>query len=73
MTGYTCSYRQTFNIFGAPGIPNTYWAVLNDPDGRLVERRRFCWRSKAERQCLRWVQMYGACMVPPIAIAEVRP
>ena len=56
---YTCSYRQLFNVFGAPGIPNEYLAELFC-NGKRVESRKFWWRRKAENQCLRWVRMYGA-------------
>lgn len=62
MSGYTCSYRQLFNVFGAPGIPNTYQATLT-ANGSVIERREFCFRVRAERQCLRWAQMYGARIV----------
>lgn len=61
MADYTCSYRQLFNTFGAPGIPNTYRATLR-LDGRKVTERDYHWRRRAENQCLRWVQMYNARM-----------
>lgn len=54
---FTC--RQLFNEFGAPGIPNTYRATLYR-NGKHVEHRDFWWRSRAERQCQRWVSLYGA-------------
>jgi len=59
MGNYEFDYRQLFNQFGAPGIPNEYEATLYR-DGRVVHRRRFWWRVKAERQCERWVSLYGA-------------
>lgn len=59
MDGYTCSYRQLFNVFGAPGIPNTYRATLRF-NGKKVETRDFHWRFRAERQCLRWRDLYEA-------------
>jgi hypothetical protein len=59
---YTCSYRQLFNTFGAPGIPNTYRAVLSR-NGNVVIQREFHWRRRAENQCERWVRLYGARMV----------
>lgn len=56
---YTCSYQQLFNCFGAPGIPNTYEAVLRK-NGKQVKVRTFRWRRTAESQCLRWKELYGA-------------
>lgn len=60
---YTCGFEQLFNVFGAPGIPNEYQATLWR-DGRAVQSRKFWWRRKAENQCLRWVRLYGAEMLP---------
>lgn len=60
---FTCSYRQLFNQFGAPGIPNTYLATLRR-NNTIIQERQFHWRRKAENQCLRWVQLYGAEMQP---------
>ncbi|SHY51752.1 Uncharacterised protein [Mycobacteroides abscessus subsp. abscessus] len=59
MAKYTCSYDQLFNVFGAPGIPNTYEAVLRKR-GKIVDRRTFWWRRRAEAQCLQWKRLYGA-------------
>lgn len=56
---YEFSYGQLFNVFGAPGIPNTYEAVLYR-DGQVVKRHTFWWLRKAERQCAIWVTLYGA-------------
>lgn len=56
---YEFRCRQLFNVFGAPGIPNTYRASLYR-DGKLVQSRDFWFWSKAERQCQRWVELYGA-------------
>lgn len=56
---YTFRCRQLFNVFGAPGIPNTYRASLY-LNGECVESRDFWWRRKAEKQCERWVKLYGA-------------
>lgn len=63
---YSCSYRQVFNCFGAPGIPNEYvatlyWREKNGEWGRVIHRR-FWWRRRAEKQCLQWMSMYGARM-----------
>lgn len=54
---FTC--EQLFNVFGASGVPNTYRATLFR-DGEVVERRDFWWLRRAERQCERWVRLYGA-------------
>lgn len=62
MTEYHCSFRQLFTAFGAPGIPNTYRATLYR-NGEPVEYRDFWWRRRAEDQCLRWQQLYGARVV----------
>ncbi|OZE35663.1 hypothetical protein CH259_16700 [Rhodococcus sp. 05-2254-4] len=59
MSEYTFSYSQLFNVFGAPGIPNTYEARLYR-DGRCIKSRTFWWRSKAESQCMKWRALYGA-------------
>lgn len=59
MPGYTCSYRQLFNEFGAPGIPNEYVAVLRR-DGKVLARRKFWFRHRAENQLVRWRGLYGA-------------
>lgn len=61
MSKYFCDYQQLFNCFGAPGIPSTYEAVLYK-NGKRVKTRTFHWRRNAERQCLRWVELYGAKM-----------
>lgn len=61
MSNYTCSYEQLFNVFGAPGIPNEYRATLKRDD-KVIQRRTFWWRRKAENQCLRWIRLYGAKM-----------
>jgi hypothetical protein len=57
--GWTFKMCQLFNEFGAPGIPNTYRATLYQ-DRLPVEERDFWFRSRAERQCKRWVDLYGA-------------
>lgn len=62
MPEYTCSYRQLFNMFGAPGIPNEYQAVLRKGT-TVVERRKFWFRRRAEKQCVRWAHLYGAAVV----------
>ena len=54
---FTCG--QLFNVFGAPGIPNTYRATLYR-NGVQVQRETFWWRYRAEKQCMRWRDMYGA-------------
>lgn len=56
---YTFTCRQLFNVFGAPGIPNTYRATLYRHD-RRVQTRDFWWWRKAEAQCERWARLYGA-------------
>lgn len=56
---YTFDYGQLFNVFGAPGIPNTYEACLYR-NGKLVLREIFHWRRKAEAQCMKWRQLYDA-------------
>lgn len=56
---YTCNYRQLFNEFGAPGIPNTYEATLFK-NGKRVKSRTYHWRRNAESQCLRWKQLHDA-------------
>jgi hypothetical protein len=50
---------QLFNEFGAPGIPNTYRAVLY-LDGKHINCRDFWFRARAERQCQRWARLYDA-------------
>ena len=62
MPEYSCSYRQLFNVFGAPGIPNEYQAELRR-GGKVVERRKFWFRRRAEKQCLRWNDLYSAEIV----------
>lgn len=57
--GYEFYCRQLFNVFGAPGIPNTYRASLYR-DGKCIEGHDFWSRRRAERQCERWVSLYGA-------------
>lgn len=59
MSEYTFKYKQLFNVFGAPGIPNTYEARLYR-DGKLIESRTFHFRRRAERQCRTWRDLYGA-------------
>ncbi len=59
MSAYTCSYRQLFNVFGAPGIPNEYEAVLF-LNGEVLERRKFWFRRRAEQQLIRWKALYQA-------------
>ncbi|MBT2266434.1 hypothetical protein [Rhodococcus erythropolis] len=59
MSAYTFTCRQLFNVFGAPGIPNTYEACLYK-DGKAIQWRQFHFRRKAERQCERWHSLYGA-------------
>ena len=59
MSDYTFTCKQLFNVFGAPGIPNTYRAALYR-DGKRVKYRDFWFRRKAENQCMRWAAMYGA-------------
>jgi len=59
MNKYTFTWEQLFNVFGAPGIPNTYRARLYR-DGKLYESRDFWWRARAENQCARWAALYGA-------------
>lgn len=60
---YHCEYRQLFNVFGAPGIPNTYEAVLLR-NGKVVERKTFWWVAKAKNQCREWREKYGAAIRP---------
>lgn len=59
MSGYEFTCKQLFNVFGAPGIPNTYRATLYR-GGREVEHRDFWFWSKAERQCERWRSLFDA-------------
>lgn len=54
---FTC--RQLFNVCGAPGIPNTYRATLYR-NGKPFRSQDFWWRRRAEDQCVRWREMYGA-------------
>lgn len=57
---YTCEWYQLFNIFGAPGIPNTYRAVLYDEDGDVREVEHFHFKKRAKAQCREWRDDYGA-------------
>ena len=57
--GYEFTCRQLFNIWGAPGIPNTYRASLYRNGRRIKHRDFWSWR-RAERQCMRWRALYGA-------------
>jgi len=59
MSRWEFSCKQLFNVFGAPGIPNTYRATLFR-DGKKYDHRDFCFRYRAEKQCKRWVDLYGA-------------
>lgn len=56
---YTFKWGQLFNVFGAPGIPNTYLATLYR-NGKVYEERYFYFRGRAEKQCMKWIVMYGA-------------
>lgn len=56
---YTFEYEQLFNVFGAPGIPNTYRATLYR-NGKVYEERDFHFRVRAESQCMKWVALYQA-------------
>lgn len=56
---FTFEWHQLFNIFGAPGIPNTYEATLYR-NNRIYKVVTFHFRGKAERQCEKWVRLYGA-------------
>ena len=58
--GYTCEWYQLFNVFGAPGIPNTYAAVLYDGEGYVRAVERFHWKKRAKAQCREWREDYGA-------------
>lgn len=69
MAEYEFTCEQLFNVFGAPGIPNTYRATLYR-DGRRVDFRDFWWRHRAENQCVRWQAMYGAS---PISTEGTKP
>ncbi|MHD0300147.1 hypothetical protein RCF19_30025 [Rhodococcus qingshengii] len=59
MSTYTFTCRQLFNVFGAPGAIPTYEACLYK-NGKAIQWRQFHFRSKAERQCERWRNLYGA-------------
>ncbi|WP_100458482.1 hypothetical protein [Mycobacteroides abscessus] len=61
---YACYYKQLFNVFGAPGIPNTYEAVLKRY-GRVIHRETFWRRKSAEKQCIAWKRLYDAVVLPP--------
>ncbi|WP_236740388.1 hypothetical protein, partial [Mycobacteroides abscessus] len=66
---YACYYKQLFNVFGAPGIPNTYEAVLKRY-GRVIHRETFWRRKSAEKQCIArncqylWIGVFQATSVP---------
>lgn len=51
-------------MFGAPGIPNTYEAVLKRY-GRVIHRETFWRRKSAEKQCIAWKRLYDAVVLPP--------
>lgn len=59
MSHYEYEWGQLFNVFGAPGIPNTYRATLYR-NGKVVEEHDFWWRSRAEKRCLLWQRLYNA-------------
>ncbi|MBM4469877.1 hypothetical protein GS982_19975 [Rhodococcus hoagii] len=67
---YEFRCRQVFNVFGAPGIPNTYEACLYR-DGRRIKRVTSWRRRKVEQQCIVWRDLYDA--VPKGDAPKPRP